>query len=146
MIQRPIAKSSLATRLCQAAKTMQILIGTLLSLSLSCQAAHLTPQERVLAMPLQSFIEVKLVDKTKVRGRLEKIDTDGFIVTTPGADQTSTIERRISFSEVKSVKQLKDEPGAGGQIARTAGRAALTTVVVAATIAALVGISAAIGR
>jgi hypothetical protein len=105
MIQRPIAKSLLGTRLCQAATTMQKLIGTLLSLSLSCQAAHLTPQERILAMPPQSFIEVKLVDKTRVRGRLDKIDTDGFIVTTPAADQASIIERRISFADVKSVKQ-----------------------------------------
>ena len=97
-------------------------------------------------MPLQSFIEVKLVDKTKVRGRLEKIDTDGFIVTTPGADHASAIERTISFSEVKSAKQVKDQPGAGEQIARTAGRVALKTVVVVATIAAIGAIVGAVAH
>ena len=146
MIQRPQTKSLVGTRLCQAATAMQKLIGTLLSLSLSCQAAHLTAQERILAMPPQSFIEVKLADKTKVRGRLDKIDTDGFIVTTPAADQASVIERRISFSEVKSVKQLKDEPGVGGQMARTAGRTALTTIVVMATIAAIGAIVGAVAK
>ena len=146
MIQRPQTKSLVGTRFCQAATTMQKLIGTLLSVSLSCQAAHLTAQERILALPPQSFIEVKLADKTKVRGRLDKIETDGFIVTTPAADQASVIERRILFSEVKSVKQLKDEPGPGGQIAREAGHTGLRFVIIAVVVLALTGITAALGK
>ena len=143
MIQRPIANSLVGTQLWKAVTTMRKLIGTLVSLSLSCQAAHLTPQERILALPPQSFIEVKLLDKTRVRGRLDKIDTDGFIVTTPAADQASVIERKISFTDVKSVKQVKDQPSAGGQIARRVGLAVIVTV---ATVAVLVGISVAVGR
>jgi hypothetical protein len=49
MIQRPQTRSLLGTRLCQAATAMQKLIGTLLSLLLSCQAAHVTAQERIVA-------------------------------------------------------------------------------------------------
>jgi hypothetical protein len=146
MVQRPITKSLAGTRLCQAAATMQKLIGTLLSLSITCQAANLTPQERILAIPPQSFIEVKLADKTKVRGRLDKIDTDGFIVTTPAADQASVIEPRISFSEVKSVKQLKDEPGTGGQIAREAGRTGLKVVIIMGAIVAIGAIASALAK
>jgi hypothetical protein len=132
--------------LCQAATAEQKLIGSLLALSLSCQAAHLTAQERILAMPPQSFIEVKLADKTKVRGRLDKIDTVGFIVTTPAADQASVIERRISFSEVKSVRQLKDKPGVGGQIAREAGRTGLRFVIVAVVVLVITAIATTVGK
>ena len=146
MIQRPQTKSLLGTRLCQAATAVQKLIGTLLSLSLSCQAAHLTAQERILALPPQSFIEVKLADKTKVRGRLDKIETDGFIVTTPAADQASVIERRISFREVKAVKQLKDEPGPGGQIAGEAGRTGLRFAITAVVVVVIIAIAAAVGK
>ena len=131
MIQRPITKTLVGTRLSQAATTMQTLSVTLLSLSIPCQAAHLTPQERILALPHHSFIEVKLADRTRVRGRLDKIDTDGFIVTTPAADQARVIERRISFTEVKSVKQLKDY--------RSDGRLSTKALIVIAILAVAIG-------
>jgi hypothetical protein len=87
---------------------MQKLAAVFILISFSCRAAHLTPQERLLAMAEGTFIEVRLHDKSKLHGRLDKVEAGGFLVTTPTANHLDLVQRRIAFSEVKTVKRVRD--------------------------------------
>jgi hypothetical protein len=77
-------------------------------MSFSARADHLAPQERLLALPEGSFIEVRLLDKSKLHGRLDKVEASGFLITTPTPNHLDLVQRRIAFSELKSVKRVKD--------------------------------------
>jgi hypothetical protein len=87
---------------------MQKLAAVFVLISFSSQAAHLAQQERLLAMPEGSFIEVQLRDRSKFHGRLDKVDAGSFLITTPTANHLDLVQRRIAFSELKSVKRVKD--------------------------------------
>lgn len=87
---------------------MQKLAAVFVLMTLSLQADHLAPQERLLALPEGSFIEVRLLDKSKLHGRLDKVEDSGFLITTPTANHLDLVQRRIAFVELKSVKRVWD--------------------------------------
>lgn len=59
-------------------------------------------------MPEGTFIEVRLLDKSKLHGRLDKVEAGGFLITTPTANHLDLLQRRIAFTELKSVKRVND--------------------------------------
>ena len=87
---------------------MKKLAAVFVLMSFSGQAEHLAPQERLLALPEGSFIEVRLLDKSKLHGRLDKVESGGFLITTPTPNHLDLVQRSIAFSELKSVKRVWD--------------------------------------
>ena len=58
---------------------------------------------RILKIPVGSVVQVQLKSKEKLQGQLGTISDEGFTVKTA---KGSTIEdRKVSFDEVKSIKQ-----------------------------------------
>ena len=64
--------------------------------------------EQVAHLPAGSWIEVRLVSKEKIHGRLGVVDPDGFTVK---LQDPSATERRIAFADVKSVKAIQSARG-----------------------------------
>ncbi len=69
-----------------------------------------TLKERLIAVPPGTMIEVKLLNKQKIRGRLGEITDEGFRLTTAQGDKIGTPV--IAFTDVKSFKKV--EGGKGG--------------------------------
>jgi len=65
-------------------------------------------REQVAHLPPGGLIEVRLVSREKVRGRLGVVESDGFTVK---LQDPSASERRISFGDVKSVKAILNTRG-----------------------------------
>lgn len=61
-------------------------------------------REQVVHLPPGAWIEVRFVNREKVRGRLGAVDSDGFSLT---PQDRSASERRIAFADVKSVKAIQ---------------------------------------
>lgn len=61
-------------------------------------------KEKLLELPPGSMIEVRLLNKQKIRGKLGQIDNEGFNLT--AVEQGKIITQRIAFSELKSFKQV----------------------------------------
>ena len=68
-----------------------------------------TVQERVLNIPLGTMIEVSLLNKQKLRGRLGEVTSDGFSLQTALGTKVET--QKIAFTDVKSVKQVEGTTG-----------------------------------
>jgi hypothetical protein len=68
------------------------------------------PQEALLKIAVGAPVEVKLASGPKLRGRLEQVRNESFDVRVAGKDQL--VMRSFAFSEVKSVRPIK-ESGAG---------------------------------
>jgi hypothetical protein len=62
-----------------------------------------TLQERILEIPPGTMIEVRLVNKQKLRGRLGEVTNEGFSLQIAQGNKIET--RKIAFTEVKSFKQ-----------------------------------------
>jgi hypothetical protein len=67
-------------------------------------------KQKLLEVPSGTMVEVKLLNKQKIRGRLEKIDDQGFSLTT--SQQGKIVTQTVAFTEVGSVK--KAEGGKAG--------------------------------
>ena len=65
-------------------------------------------REQVARLPPGGLIEVRLVSREKVRGRLGVVESDGFTVK---LQDPSASERRIAFADVKSVKAILNTRG-----------------------------------
>ena len=65
-------------------------------------------REQVAHLPPGGLIEVRLVSREKVRGRLGVVESDGFTVQ---LQDPSASERRIAFADVKSVKAILNTRG-----------------------------------
>jgi hypothetical protein len=59
-------------------------------------------KEQVLSISPGSPVEVRLADKSKLRGRLGPVTDSGFELQTVKADKIDTVQ--IAFDQVKSVK------------------------------------------
>jgi hypothetical protein len=70
-----------------------------------------TVKERILKFPPGTLVEVKLINKLKIRGRLGEVKDEGFSLTNAQGNKIA-----VSFSEVKSVKRAK-----GGKTGRIVG-------------------------
>jgi hypothetical protein len=67
------------------------------------QAGHASRlREQVAHLPPGGLIEVRLLSREKVRGRLGVVESDAFAIKLQGAAS----ERRIAFADVKSVKAI----------------------------------------
>lgn len=64
-----------------------------------------TVKERLLEVPPGSMIEVRLLNKKKIRGKLGQINNEGFNLT--AVEQGKIVTRKIAFSEMKSFKQVE---------------------------------------
>jgi hypothetical protein len=73
-----------------------------------------TFKERILEIPPGSMIEVRLVTKEKVRGRLGEVSNEGFSLQTAKGNNIET--RKIAFEDLKSIKKVE-----GKKAAKTAG-------------------------
>jgi hypothetical protein len=69
-----------------------------------------TLKERMIEVPPGTMIEVKFLNKQKIRGRLGELTDEGFTLTTAQGEKIST--QKIAFTEVKSFKKV--EGGKGG--------------------------------
>ena len=90
-----------------------------------------TLQERILEVPQGTIIEVRLMNKQKVRGKLGEISNEGFSLQTAQGSKIET--QKIAFAEVKSFKQAGGGTGKGigrGVIYGLAGIGVLVLVMV----------------
>ncbi|MGA7412619.1 MAG: hypothetical protein WBW33_19225 [Bryobacteraceae bacterium] len=89
---------------------LAVLFATNLALCYSAQALAQTSgspgtlKGQVSKLPAGTYIEVRFTDKSKVRGYLSSVETDGFSFkeTSPA----SPTARQAAFSDVKSVKVI----------------------------------------
>jgi hypothetical protein len=92
-----------------------------------------TLKQRMLEVPPGTMIEVRLLNKQKIRGRLGELTDEGFSLTTAQGEKIST--QKVAFTEVKSFKKV--EGGKGGHVVLYAlagiGVALLVVVVLAIT-------------
>jgi len=70
---------------------------------------NLTVKERILEVPPGTMIEVRLLSKQKLRGRLGEITDEGFSLTTALGDKIAS--QKVAFTDVKSVKQVERTTG-----------------------------------
>lgn len=71
-----------------------------------------TVKERILEVPPGAMVEVRLLNKGKVRGRLGEISNEDFDLQIARGDTIET--QKIAFTDVKSVKKVE-----GGKAGRT---------------------------
>jgi len=64
-----------------------------------------TIQEKVVEIPIGSVVEVRLKTKEKIRGQFGATTSEGFSVKS--AKGSTVEERKIMFSDVKSVKMVE---------------------------------------
>ena len=66
-----------------------------------------TVQERILEIQPGTMIEVRLMDKHKVRGRLGEVTNEGFSLQTAQGNKIGT--QKIAFTDVKTLKKVEGE-------------------------------------
>lgn len=66
-----------------------------------------TIQEQVTEMPAGAVVEVTLLNKHKLKGRLGEISAEGFVLQHAVKDRIEM--KNIGFDEVKSIKQIRKE-------------------------------------
>ncbi|MBZ5672459.1 MAG: hypothetical protein LAO04_22390 [Acidobacteriia bacterium] len=65
----------------------------------------LTLKERILEVPPGTTIEVRLLNKQKIRGRLGDLTNEGFSLTTAQGEKIET--QKVSFTDLKSFKKVE---------------------------------------
>ena len=65
----------------------------------------LTLKERILEVPPGTMIEVRLLNKERIRGRLGDLTNEGFGLTTAQGEKIETVQ--VSFTDVKSFKRVE---------------------------------------
>jgi hypothetical protein len=94
----------------------------------------LTVKERILEVPPGTMIEVRLLNKQKIRGRLGYLTNEGFSLTTAQGEKIET--QKVSFTDLKSFKKVEGEKAAKGLLyALAAGGVVLVVLVIWAAIA-----------
>jgi hypothetical protein len=72
-----------------------------------------TLKEKLVSMPPQSYVEVRLLDKSKLRGRLGQITDEGFAVQVAQGNKIQNVN--VSFDQVKSVKVVETKASKTGR-------------------------------
>jgi hypothetical protein len=90
-----------------------------------------TLREKVLEIPPQTMVEVRLKNKEKVRGRLVEVSSEGFVVKVVSGQAIE--DRKVAFDDVKSMKKFE-----GNKALRVAGYSALATGVAVGTFITIV--------
>ena len=68
-----------------------------------------TIKEGILEIPPGTMVEVRLLNKQKIRGRLGEITDEGLTLQTARGDKIET--QKLAFSELKSVKNVESHKG-----------------------------------
>jgi len=68
-----------------------------------------TIKERAVLIPAGSKVEVRLVDKQALKGRIGDVSDDGIVLKYTKAGQTA--ERKIAFTDMTSIKKAGWGPG-----------------------------------
>lgn len=71
-------------------------------------------KERLLEVPPGTMIEVRLLNKKKLRGRLGEINDEGFNLTTAQGEKIT--KARIAFTDLKSFKKVEGKKAGAGRI------------------------------
>ncbi len=71
-------------------------------------------KEKVLGIPPQTMVEVRLRNKEKVRGRLGEVSNEGFALKVAKGDKIE--DRKIAFGELKSIKAVGGKGSKAGWI------------------------------
>jgi hypothetical protein len=69
-------------------------------------------KERLLEVPPGTMIQVRLLNKKKIRGKLGEIDNEGFNLRT--VEGGKIVTQRIAFAELKSFKQVSSATSKAG--------------------------------
>ena len=101
----------------------QTLAVILTALTLVAQEVR-TVQEQVLEIPSGSLVEVRLINKQKLSGRIGEAADDGFTIQLAKGDRLDN--RKVFFAEVKSIKDKSRGSGKGTHILAGVGIAFLT--------------------
>jgi len=101
----------------------------------SQQGNQATIQEKVVEIPVGSVVEVRLKTKEKIRGQLGTTTPEGFSVKS--AKGGTVEERKIAFSDVKSIKMVEKGMSTAAKI--TLGALAGTGVVFLVLLAIFLG-------
>ncbi len=72
----------------------------------------LTMKERILEVPPGTMIEVRLLNKEKIRGRLGELTDEGFSLTTAQGEKIEA--KKVAFTDLKSFKKV--EGGQAGHV------------------------------
>jgi TRAP-type mannitol/chloroaromatic compound transport system substrate-binding protein len=64
-----------------------------------------TLKEQIIQIPTGVQVEVRLLNKERLRGRLGEVSDEGFSVQIAKGNQIET--RKVAFSDVKSVKEIR---------------------------------------
>ena len=83
-------------------------------------------REKVLEIPPQTMVEVRLKDKEVVKGRLGDVSSDGFVVREAVGQRIE--DRKVAFDDVKSMKKFE-----GNKALKVAGYSALAVAVAVGT-------------
>ena len=86
---------------------MAMLLACLLAFPAQGQTASRSPQEQVIGISRGAAVEVRFLDKSKLRGRLGVVSDSGFELQTAQKGMIET--RQIGFDRVKSVRDLKQK-------------------------------------
>jgi hypothetical protein len=102
---------------------LSVLLASILwvqsALSAEAEAAQATPtsnasasqkpalKEQVIQIPSGAQVEVRLLNKERIRGRLGDISDEGITVQIAQANRIET--RQVAFSDVKSVKEVRKQ-------------------------------------
>ncbi|MGD0921486.1 MAG: hypothetical protein ABSA70_06945 [Terriglobia bacterium] len=66
-----------------------------------------TLKEQVIQIPTGAQVEVRLLNKERIRGQLGDISDEGFTMLIAQEDRIET--RQVAFGEVKSVKEIRKQ-------------------------------------
>ncbi len=90
-----------------ATTTLEAKVGAVGAVPLGQAATEhkLTLKERILEVPPGTMIEVRLLNKEKIRGRLGDLTNEGFSLTTAQGEKIET--QKVSFTDVKSFKKVE---------------------------------------
>ena len=135
-MRRPIGNHSFADTVCLALATL--LFGcAILEARAEASGARAPEQtgsdrktalkERILEVPPGTMIEVRLLNKQRIRGRLGEITDDGFSLTTAQGGKIAT--QKISFTELKSFKKVEGGKAGHAVLYGLAGLGALLVVI-----------------
>jgi hypothetical protein len=68
-----------------------------------------TVQQQVVEIPTGKLVEVRLTDKSRIRGRIGKISAEGFLLTVAKGSQVE--EQKLAFPDVTSIKAIEKKDG-----------------------------------
>ena len=87
-----------------------------------------TLKERILEIPPGTLIEVRLLNKQKIRGRLGELTDEGFSLTTAQGEKIAT--QKVAFADLKSFKKVEGGKAGHAVLYALAGLGVLLVVII----------------